>query len=196
MKFYNISDIKLRVVLGKDDCVEYGIDVKKSDYTGREIRKTIKDILLKAGAECGFFADEDKILVQLYPLPEGECELLVTRLASPSKKDTATLSSARGVSLLESKRGVYRFASYDEMRSAVTVAYREGAECDIYRDDLGRYYIFITEDICDDISEFEIFVEYGERLGGLPIAVFSEYGTLIAKDNGLDYVLLNKGEKA
>ena len=72
---------------------------------------------------------------------------------------------------------------------AVRAVYRTGVDADLYRDDLGRYYIQVDEEIADGISELEIFVEYGERLSSLPIAVISEYGTLLAKGNAFEYVL-------
>ena len=189
MKFLNISDIKLKVTLSVDDCRDYGIDTAKGDYSTREVRQAVRAILEKAECECGFTAAGDKILVQLYPLPDGECELLITRLTAVSRKDRAQLSSSEGLSLMEQKRGTYRFYSTDELKSAVRAVYREGTVADIYRDDLGRYYISIEEELTDGISEFEIFVEYGERLTALPIAVLSEYGSLLSKGNAFEYIL-------
>ena len=188
MKFYNVSDIKLRVVLSAADCTDYGIDLTKTDYVGKEIRNTIRDIMLRANEECGFDAEDDKILVQLYPLPGDECEILVTKLVYPSVRESSTLSSSRGVALMESKRGVYRFNTFEELLSAVRAVYRDDVIADLYLDDVGRYYISVTEDVCDGISEFEIFIEYAERIHALPIAVISEYGRLLAKDNAFDYI--------
>ena len=42
----------------------------------------------------------------------------------------------------------------------------------------------------DGISELEIFVEFGERISSVPIAVLSEYGTLLAKKNAIDKIYL------
>lgn len=189
MKFLNINDIKLKVTLTAADALQYGIDTASGDYSTKEIREAIRAILDVARSECGFCAEGEKILVQLYPLPEGECELLVTKLGGVSKKDRAALSASEGVSLMERKRGTYRFCTAEEVVSAVRAAYREGVVSDLYRDDLGRYYLHIEEEFTDGISEFEIFVEYGERLTSLPIAVLSEYGKLLYKDTALDYIL-------
>ena len=189
MKFLNINDIKLKVTLSREDATRYGIDATASDYSSRRIRGVIRDILELASAECGFSATGDKILVQCYPLPDGESELLITRLGVVSKKDREAISGADGVSLIEHRRGVYRFQSWEALCSAVRVGARTDRAADLYRDDLGRYYLHIDEDFTDGISECEIFVEYGERLCSLPVSVLSEYGTLLAKDDAATYVL-------
>ena len=189
MKFLNISDTKLKVTLTADDCISYGIDLSKDDYSTREVRDTMRKIFLRAEEECGFSVSSDKVLVQIYPLPDGNCELLVTKLGTLSRKDRDTITSTDGLSLLEHKRGTYRFYSAGDLILAVRAVYRTGVDADLYRDDLGRYYIQVDEEIADGISELEIFVEYGERLSSLPIAVISEYGTLLAKGNAFEYVL-------
>lgn len=189
MKFLNISDTKLKVTLSSEDCLEYGIDPSGGDYTTREIRGAVRRILAVAADECGFSSAGEKILVQLYPLPSGECELLVTRLADLSRKDRDTLTSTDGISLLEQTRGIYRFSDPESLSAAVRAVYREGVESDLYRDDLGRFYLSLKEEIADGISEFEIFIEYGERLSALPIAVLSEYGVRLAVGNAFDYII-------
>ena len=188
MEFLNISDIKLKVTLSAEECREYGIDTEKTNFDGAYIRRVIRQILASAEQECGFSTGADKILVQLYPLPDRSCELLVTRLLNISRRDRAVLSSSDGLSLIEDKRATYRFESWEYLCRAVRAAYRAGAVSDLYRDDLGRYYISLTESLTDGISEFEVFVEFGERLSALPIGVLSEYGTRLARGNALDLI--------
>ena len=189
MKFINISDTKLKVILESTDLVEYGIDVKDGDYTTPKVRSAVREILTRAEADCGFCADGDRILVQIYPLPSGECELLVTRLAALSRKHRDAISSSDGISLLESSRATYRFDSLDDMRSALHIASRPDATASLYRDDLGRYYLTLDEMLTDGISEFEVFIEFGDRLSALPLTVLSEYGQRIATDTPLSTIL-------
>ena len=192
LKFLNISDIKLKVTLSAKDCREYGIDIADGECSVREVRHAVRMILERAERECGFSVGSDKILVQTYPLPGGECELLVTRLSVLPRRDRAVLSSADELSTMEHKRGIYRFSSADDLRSALGAIYREGIVADLYRDDLGRFYLHIDEHFTDGISEFEALIEYGERLSALPIAVISEYGTLLAKETAAEYIMTEK----
>ena len=189
LKFLNISDIKLKVTLSADDCREYGIEAVDGDYSTQSCRQAVRAIMERAERECGFSVSGDKILVQMYPLPSGECEMLVTRLVAVSRKDRAQLASSEGMSLIEQKRGTYRFYSTEDLIAAVKTVRRKGIKADLYVDDLGRYYISTEEEFSDGISELEIFVEYGERLSALPIAVLSEYGRLLAKSNAFDFIL-------
>ena len=189
MEFLNISDIKLKVTLSAKDAESFGIDGTGGDFSGIEIRRAIRKILAKAESECGFLTDGGRILVQLYPLPDGSCELLVTRLVSMSRRDRAVIAESEGLSLIEQRQSTYRFDSKEELLRAARTVRREDVEADLYRDDLGRYYISVREELTDGISELEIFVEFGERLSALPIPVISEYGTLLAKGNAISFVL-------
>ena len=189
MKFLNISDIKLKITLTAEECAIYGIDTYSTDYTTKEVRESVKNILARAESECGFSAAGERILVQLYPLPDGDCEILVTRLSAVNKRDREALSAGVGVSLVENKRGTYRFDSAEHLKLAVGAVFREGVEADLYRDDLGRYYLYVREQFCDDISEFEVLIEYGERLKALPIAVLSEYGVRLCVGTAFSFVM-------
>lgn len=189
MKFINISDTKLKVILTPTDLCEYGIDASDGDYTTPRVRAAVREILTRAEMECGFSADGERILVQIYPLPSGECELLVTRLTALSRRNRDVLAASDGISLLESSRAVYRFDTLPDMRSALRIASRPDARADLYRDDLGRYYLCLDETLTDGISEFEIFIEYGDRLSALPLAVLSEYGERLASDTPLSTIL-------
>ena len=189
MKFLNTSDIKLKVTLSPEDCRDYGIDTAKGEISTREVRQAVRVIIERAQEECGFSVGSDRILVQTYPLPSGECELLVTKLSSLARKYKEALSSSDGVSVLEDTRGVYRFDMAEDLRDAVRVTYREGISADLYRDTLGRYYLHTDEKLTDGISEFEILTEYGERLSSMPAVLLSEYGVCLATGNAFDYVI-------
>ena len=189
MEFLNISDIKLKVTLTPEDAKSFGIDSTGGDFSGVETRRAIRKILAMAESECGFSADGGRILVQLYPLPDGSCELLVTRLVSMSRRDRSVIAESEGLSIIEERQATYRFDSREELIRAARTVRRGDVVADLYRDDLGRYYINAREELSDGISELEVFVEFGERLSALPIPVISEYGTLLAKGNAIAFVL-------
>ena len=188
MEFLNINGIKLKVTLSQEECLKYGIDTEKSDFSDIATRRAVRSILSEAEEKCGFFAEGERILVQKCPLPDGRCELFVTRLVSSTVRERAALIEADGVSLIEKKTSVYRFYNGEDLKKGISLVYREGISSDLYRDDLGRYYILIREEINDGISELELLVEFAQRLPSLPVAVLSEYGTLIAKENAMDYI--------
>ena len=192
MEFLNISDIKLKVTLTSEECVSYGINTDSKDFSGARIRRTVRDILATVTEKSGFKVDGERLLVQIYPLPDKRCEILVTRLIGISRRDRAVLSGTDGISILEDKRTAFRFDTGEDLLRAVRAVYREGIESDLYLDDLGRYYIHAREEIADDFSQLEPFIEFGDRLSALPLAVLSEYGTLLCKGDAVDKIYRGK----
>ncbi len=188
MEFINIKDTKLKIILTKEECERYGIEVDEADHNTVGIRRAVREILSVAESECGFTVGSDKILVQHLPLPSGVCEILVTRLGTLSRRDRSQLSMAEGISILEEGRGVFRFESWEDTYRGVKALGRLACAADLYRDDLGRFYILADEELTDGISSLEVLIEFGDRLGALPIGVISEYGERLAKGDALDYV--------
>ena len=189
MEFLNIGDIKLKVTLTQSECARYGIDTAKSDFTRAEIKGVMRDIILMAEEKCGFSVVSEKILVQLYPLPSGECEIFVTKLTGLPNKERMALKGADGLSTLESRQGIYRFDSREELIAAARAISTSEAECELYIDEVGQYYISIEEGIVDGISDYEVLVEFGERLKNLPLHVLSEYGKLLIWENTLERII-------
>ena len=189
MKFLNISDLKLKVIISADECRLLGIDTSCAELARSEIKGVIRDVIARAASECGFSVSDEKILVQFYPLPDGECELFVTKLVGISRKDSAMLRGREGIAMMQESSGVYRFDSRDALIAAVRVIYRPGVTSSLYRADTGDYYLLIHEALTDGISEFEILIEYGERLPTLPLHIISEYGALVLADTALDSII-------
>ena len=134
MKFFNIGDNKLKVILSPEECVRYSIDTGKTEFSGKEIKSAVRDILAFAEDECGFTVESEKLLVQLYPMPSGECEIFVTKLTGLSSRDKRALKDVEGLATIQKKRVVYRFDSREDLISAAKAVYREGIECELYRD--------------------------------------------------------------
>ena len=189
MEFLNIGDTKLKVTLTQSECERYGIDTAKSDFTRSEIKGVMRDIILLAEEKCAFSVSSEKILVQLYPLPSGECEIFVTKLTGLPNKERMALRGADGLSTLESRRGIYRFDSRDELIAAARAVSTSEAECELYIDEVGQYYISIEEGIVDGISDYEVLIEFGERLKNLPLHVLAEYGKLLIWENTLERII-------
>jgi negative regulator of genetic competence, sporulation and motility len=117
------------------------------------------------------------------------CEIFVTKLTGLPSKDRAALRLADGLSTYERRRGIYRFASREELIKAARAISEEPPECEVYIDEVGQYYIAFEESLTDGISEQEILIEYGERLKDLPIHVLAEYGKLLISENALEKII-------
>ena len=189
MNFFNIGDNKLKVVLSSDECAAYGIDTGKTEFSGREIKEAVRDILSYAERECGFAVTSEKLLVQLYPMPSGECEIFVTKLTGLSKRDKRALLEVDGLATLQKKRVLYRFARRDDLVRAIKAVYSEGIECQLYRDGEDRYYISVDEEITDGVSELEILIEFADRLTDVPLHLLSEYASLVPDVDSFEKII-------
>ena len=174
MEFLVIGDTKLKVTLTSEECAQYNIDTMATDFSGGEIRTVVRAILALAESECGFCAEGERILAQLYPLPDGSCELLVTKLGA-SAKDKRLVRDTEGLGAFEDRRRVYRFPSLEVLRLAER-AILPRAEYEAYLADSGECYISVLEALTDGISELEALIEYGERIDSIPPHVVAERG--------------------
>ncbi len=193
MDFLKISETKLKITLSSAECDKYNIDRESSEFSGNEIKTVIHDILAVAGERCGFSVDGERILVQLYPLPDGSCELFITKISNLPRRERRVVDETDSLRKLEDRRSVYRFPDTETLLSAVRAIYREGVECDLYMADTGDCYIRLREELSDKISEFEILTEYGSRMDSVPLFVMGEYGSMLAEGDALDYVMRKYG---
>ena len=179
MEFLLIGDIKLKVTLTPEDCREYQIDTSESDFSTAEMRAVVRDVLERARIECGFSAEGERILAQLYPMPDGSCELLVTKLKRRFANERNAYPDAEGLGSLESRRGAYRFPDLATLRAAAHALLRDGREYDAYMSETGECYISVSECNTDGISDIEAIIEYGDRIDSIPPYIFSERGRRI-----------------
>lgn len=196
MEFFVAGSNKLKITLTREECIEQGIDTTLSDFSTNEMKISIRRILNIAGQECGFFSEGERVFAQLYPMPDGGCEIFVTKLKGIPDKARTAVRDIEGFGSIEQCRGVYSFEDSSSLVAAARAIYQEGVDCDLYASDDGRYYISIEENYDRGISEFEVLIEYGERVKCLPVYVISERGTLLCKKKALDYIMsMNKPKK-
>ena len=189
MDFLVINDTKLKVSMTEEECSRYNIDTRDSEISALDVKLAIKEILDIASERVGFFREGEKILVQIYPMPSGGCEIFITKLKGVGQREKEVIERDNSLTTIDTRVGVYRFSDRNTLKRAARAIYREGIECDVYRCSDGMYYISIREELTDGISEFEILIEYGVRLKSLPLHVSSEYGVKVAEKNGLDFAI-------
>ena len=80
MEFLLIGESKIKIVLSSAEAKKQGLDTTSADVSGPLARRVLWRILDMAKTEVGFDPKGDKVLIQLYPLANGGCELFVTKL--------------------------------------------------------------------------------------------------------------------
>ncbi len=166
MEFLVVSKSKLKIMLTLDDMKRYGIDGENIDYDNPKIRRSFWKILDEAKERCGFEASGDKVLIQYYPSKDGS-EIFVTKLGLVSKNTERTISKSNMVTMLGTKRAVYKFNSFASLIMAAKIInqWEKEGEPLAYYDERGVYYVIIDEKYClgrrGEVSEL---LEFGSEV--------------------------------
>ena len=91
MEFYVICSTKLKITMTEEETAQYGIKATDGEYEGSSVRTSLGLILARAESEAGFKVGTEQVLIQLYPMREGGCEIFVTKLSTLSGKERKSL---------------------------------------------------------------------------------------------------------
>ena len=118
MEFLLIGESKIKIVLNSEEAESYKLDSSAPDVSGPGARRAFWRILDMARAEVGFDPSGDKVLIQLYPLKSGGCEIYVTKLGILSEASARLVSKSDRIAMLSKKRSLYSFDSLEDIISA------------------------------------------------------------------------------
>jgi negative regulator of genetic competence, sporulation and motility len=91
VEYLLINERKLKITLSAEDLSAYGVSACELDYSGKASRGVIESLLARASEELGFDSSGHRLLLQLFPLRDGSCELFVSLL----DRDTVSAVSER-----------------------------------------------------------------------------------------------------
>lgn len=164
MEFLVISNTKLKIKMNKKEMKRYSLDVPEEKYNTPEIRASLWRVLDAARAECGFSAEGERLLIQLYS-SEGGCEVFVTKLGHLAASAERNIARSGSVTMLSSKSTLYRFPDFAALLSALRhVRAETRPRCtDVY----------LSDDVCYLLVE--------ERTGTPPLSDLSFLGEFAAE---------------
>ena len=161
-----INENKLKIMLGADEVMEYGIERESSDYRDPEIRRAFWKILDRAKEICGFKVSGEKLLIQYYPSKSG-AEIFVTKLGKISLGVEKSISRSDSVTMLSSKNMIYRFENEEDLFRLCREMKKKIADftSELYYSDDGCYYLFFEERSDSAVlSQFSVAAEFGEEI--------------------------------
>lgn len=168
MELLLVGSTKLKVTLTEEERHKYCLDGEGVDDGKSEVRRALWELLDEAKRRVGFDTANDKVLIQLYPLREGGCELFITKLGLTSPAATRTVARSDRVAMLASGRRIYRFPSLEELIAAARSLSAPCAvrESDAYLFEDGVAYLFLEErhGRSAGLSEFSRLLEYGDSV--------------------------------
>ena len=190
MDFLLIGESKIKIVLNEEEAGRYKLDTAATDVGGPGARRAFWQILDRAKAEVGFDPAGDKVLIQMYPVAKGGCEIFVTKLGILPDSSARLVSKSTRIAMLSKKKSLYAFESVEDIVAAA-VAIRSVSDgvyptSDVYEAG-GKYYLLIEEyGKGGEPMEFPCILEFGAGLAADIGSYISEHATRLTDGNGIE----------
>ena len=166
------------------------IDTASSDIGGPGARRAFWKILDMAKKEVGFDPAGDKVLIQLYPIKIGGCEMFVTKLGILPESSARLVSKSNRISMLSKRSTLYGFECLEDLLSATraikAMSNKVFPVSDVYVAD-DRYYLLIEEyGKGGEPVEFPCILEFGVGLTADISAYISEHALRLTDGDGIE----------
>ena len=189
MEFLLIGESKIKIVLSSAEAKKQGLDTSSTDVSGPLARRVLWRILDMAKTEVGFDPKGDKVLIQLYPLANGGCELFVTKLGILSESSARLVSKSDRIAMLSKSRSLYRFDDLSDIisasRAVKSIIGDLSPKSDVYLDG-DKYYLSIEEyGKGGEPVEFPCILEFGMGLTAELSSYIYEHADLLTDGDGI-----------
>lgn len=190
MEFLLIGESKIKIVLSSEEAKKQGLDTTSADVSGPLARRVLWRILDMAKTEVGFDPKGDKVLIQLYPLANGGCELFVTKLGILSESSARLVSKSDRIAMLSKSRSLYRFDDLSDIisasRAVKSIIGDLSPKSDVYLDG-DKYYLSIEEyGKGGEPVEFPCILEFGMGLTAELSSYIYEHADRLTDGDGID----------
>jgi negative regulator of genetic competence, sporulation and motility len=190
LEFLLIGESKIKIVLSSAEAKKQGLDTSSTDVSGPLARRVLWRILDMAKTEVGFDPKGDKVLIQLYPLANGGCELFVTKLGILSESSARLVSKSDRIAMLSKSRSLYRFDDLSDIisasRAVKSITGDLSPKSDVYLDG-DKYYLSIEEyGKGGEPVEFPCILEFGMGLTAELSSYIYEHADCLTDGDGID----------
>ena len=190
MEFLLVGESKIKIVLSEEERVNYDLDASAPDVSGPSARRSFWRILDMAKNEVGFDPSGDKVLIQLYPIKAGGCEIFVTKLGILPDSSARIVSKSSKVAMLSKKKTLYAFSDVDDLiRATKAIRAISGdvlPESDVFVED-EKYYLAIEEyGKGGEPMEFPCILEFGIGLAADVFTYVLEHATKLTNGDGVE----------
>lgn len=201
MKIEKLNENKIRITLDLTDLEENHIDFHTFMSNSIESQKIFLDMLDKAEKEVGFVTEDYRVMIEALSMSNGSFVLTVTRF-DPEKNNSTykkkTINIKRKMSVINTKKAIYCFNSFDEfcsfcgfLNNNILKYMNDFADAISLFEYNSKYYLVISNihvntnllrTFCSSITEFARFIDDASLFENKLL----EYGNLIIKDNAID----------
>lgn len=190
MEFLLIGESKIKIVLNRKEAERYHLDTSTPDVSGPGARRIFWSILEEAKREVGFDPAGDKVLVQLYPLKGGGCEIFVTKLGILSESSARLVSKSDRIAMLSKKISLYSFDGLDDIIAAAIAVKSQVGDLspisDVFTDGV-RYYLSVEEyGKGGEPVEFPCILEFGTQVTAELSSYIFEHADRLTDGDGIE----------
>lgn len=190
MEFLLVGESKIKIVLTEEERASYGLGASAPDISGPGARRSFWRILDMAKKDVGFDPSGDKILIQLYPIKNGGCEIFVTKLGILPESSARLVSKSNKVAMLSKKNSLYAFDDYEDLikaaRAVRAVSGDTLPQSDVFVSD-DRYFLSIEEyGKGGEPLEFPCILEFGIGLAADVFIYILEHAVQLTNGDGIE----------
>ena len=197
MELIRISESKLKIMLTPTDMRQFELSTDNFYDDSEKMHRSFRRLFDEVKRQSGFEADNHRISVQYFPSREGGCEMFISNLSSDREKSSCALTPTQGMHPAMHTRGsfsrsfAYRFEGLEELlsvcRRLLPMDYITASSA--YRDDAGRYYLFLSTFAASPFAtpeELYFVVEYGSLENASQLRLYlAEHGTIICAEDAV-----------
>ncbi len=197
MELIRISDSKLKIMLTPTDMRQFELSTDNFYDDSEKMHRSFRLRLDEVRRQSGFEADDHRISVQYFPSREGGCEMFISNLSPERDRVSCALTPAQGMQPATRTRGsfcrsfAYRFEGLDELlsvcRRLLSMDYISASSA--WRDDAGRYYLFINTFAASPFAMPEglyFVVEYGHLENAAQLRLYlAEHGVVVCAEDAV-----------
>ena len=170
--------------------IEYKLESSSHESCGAGSRRTFWRVLDAAKSEVGFDPAGDKVLIQVYPIKDGGCEIFVTKLGLLPESSARLVSKSNRVAMLSKRQSLYCFDNVDDLINAsraVKLSIGDiSPQSDVYLA-TDKYFLAIDEyGKSGEPVEFPCILEFAVGLPADFWAYISEHGQRLTDGNGIE----------
>lgn len=169
-----IDEKRLLIALSSEDLDLLNITFKQLDWKNDYSKEIIKNLLVRAKKEIGFSVDNNKLLIEAIPQPNG-CFVLVTLLSNNSKKSRKIYKIKNN-----SKPFVFLFDDLESLFNSIERIYN-------------RSFVFSNSSIVQFKNSYYIVLYLNGSISSKLLAIISEYGDFVGKNNITAARIFEKG---
>ncbi len=190
LEFLLIGESKLKIVLDEHEMKKYKLDAASPEIGGAGVRRSFWRVLDVAKSEVGFDPAGDKVLIQLYPINGGGCEIFVTKLGILPESSARLVSKSNKVAMLSKRQSLYSFETPDDIINASRAVKRLVGELSPHSDvyyTAGKYILAIDEyGKSGEPIEFPCILEFAVGLPADFWGYILEHGERLTEGNGIE----------